>query len=160
VLVVRHRLGFIAANAGIDQSNAQPVDAPPGSGPWVLLLPVDPDRSAERIRDELSRRFGAAIGVLITDSFGRPFRVGTVGAAIGVAGMPALWDRRGEPDLQGRLLEQTVTALADQVAAATDLLAGQADEGRGVVLVRGLRFPVGAHRADELLRAVDEDLYA
>jgi coenzyme F420-0:L-glutamate ligase/coenzyme F420-1:gamma-L-glutamate ligase len=160
VLVTRHRLGFIAANASIDLSNSQPPGAPDGSGPWALLLPESPDASAEKIRAHLARAHGAAIGVVVSDSLGRPFRLGTVGAAVGVAGLPPLWDRRGERDLHGRLLEHTITALADQVAAAADLVAGQADEGRPVVLVRGLKFPVGVHVARELCRPPDEDLYA
>jgi coenzyme F420-0:L-glutamate ligase/coenzyme F420-1:gamma-L-glutamate ligase len=159
-LVVRHRLGFVSADAGIDASNAAPRDAAPGSGPWALLLPSDPDASAERIRRAFEERAGAAIGVVISDSFGRPFRLGTVGAAIGVAGIPALWDQRGGVDLFGRVLQQTMTALADQVAAAADLVAGQAAEGRAVVHVRGLAFPVGAHAASELYRPADQDLYA
>jgi coenzyme F420-0:L-glutamate ligase/coenzyme F420-1:gamma-L-glutamate ligase len=160
VLVVRHRLGFIAANAGIDCSNARPAGAAAGTGPWALVLPEAPDASAERIRVALHRASGAQLGVVISDSFGRPFRMGTVGAAIGVAGLPPLWDRRGEEDLFGRVLEQTVTALADQVAAAADLVAGQAAEGRGVVVVRGLSFPVGEHSARDLVRPSEEDLYA
>jgi coenzyme F420-0:L-glutamate ligase/coenzyme F420-1:gamma-L-glutamate ligase len=156
VLVVRHRLGFVCANASIDFSNAQPQDAPAGSGPWALLLPESPDASAERLR----RHFTAAIGVVVSDSLGRPFRLGTVGAAVGIAGLPGLWDRRGELDLCGRVLEQTVTAVADQVAAAADLVAGQADEARGVVLVRGLDFEPAEHHLDELLRPAAEDLYA
>jgi coenzyme F420-0:L-glutamate ligase/coenzyme F420-1:gamma-L-glutamate ligase len=160
VVVVRHRLGFIAANAGIDLSNALPAHAPEGTGPWALLLPEAPDASAEHIRGILSASSGAMIGVVISDSFGRPFRLGTVGAAIGVAGLPALWDRRGEEDLFGRVLEHTITALADQVAAAADLVAGQAAEGRGLIVVRGLTFRVGVHSAAELLRSPEEDLYA
>jgi coenzyme F420-0:L-glutamate ligase/coenzyme F420-1:gamma-L-glutamate ligase len=160
VLVVRHRLGFIAANAGIDLSNALPAHAPEGTGPWALLLPEAPDASAERIRGVLSASSGAAIGIVISDSFGRPFRLGTVGAAIGVAGLPALWDRRGEEDLFGRVLEHTITALADQVAAAADLVAGQAAEGRGLIVVRGLSFRVGTHSAAALIRSPEEDLYA
>lgn len=171
-IIVRHRLGFISANAGIDCSNSVPAFATPGSGPWALLLPTDPDGDAERIRQALIQSHEQApgqapapgsrlrIGIVITDSLGRPFRLGTVGAAIGVAGMPALWDRRGEADIYGRRLETTITALADQVAAATDLVAGQAAEGRAVVHVRGLRFPVGEHRASELYRVPGEDLYA
>lgn len=159
-LVVRHRLGFIVANAGIDLSNAAPKDMAQGGGPWALLLPEAPDASAERIRAALAASSGAAIGVVISDSFGRPFRLGTVGAAIGLAGLPALWDRRGEKDLFGRALEQTITALGDQIAAAADLVAGQADEGRAVVVVRGLSFPTEAHAASELLRPAAEDLYA
>lgn len=160
VLIVRHRLGFISANAGIDASNAVPASAAPGSGPWALLLPTDPDGDAERIRSALHERCGARVGIVVTDSLGRPFRHGTVGAAIGVAGIPALWDRRGELDIYGRKLETTITAFADQIAAATDLLAGQAAEGRPVVHVRGLHFPVGEHRATELYRRPEEDLYA
>ena len=160
VLVVRHRLGFITANASIDMSNAQPANAREGSGPWVLILPEAPDSSAERVRAALHEKSGAEIGVVITDSLGRPFRVGTVGAAIGVAGLPALWDRRGEPDLFGRTLEITITGLADQIAAAADLVAGQADERRAFVHVRGLSFDVGAHAASELYRSAKQDLYA
>jgi coenzyme F420-0:L-glutamate ligase/coenzyme F420-1:gamma-L-glutamate ligase len=160
-LVVRHRLGFVVANAGLDQSNAAPLGTPAGSvGPWALLLPEAPDASAERIRAALAARSGAALGVVISDSFGRPFRLGTVGAAIGLSGLPALWDRRGERDLFGRTLEQTITALGDQIAAAADLVAGQADEGRAVVHVRGLSFPSDAHTAAELVRPATEDLYA
>jgi coenzyme F420-0:L-glutamate ligase/coenzyme F420-1:gamma-L-glutamate ligase len=160
VLVVRHKLGFVGANASIDLSNARPPDAPPESGPWALLLPESPDRSAAALRAHLAHAFSAAIGVVISDSLGRPFRLGTVGAAVGVAGLPPLWDRRGERDLCGRALEHTITALADQVAAAADLVAGQANEGRAVVLVRGLRFVVGEHSARELHRPAKEDLYA
>jgi coenzyme F420-0:L-glutamate ligase/coenzyme F420-1:gamma-L-glutamate ligase len=159
-LVVRHRLGFISADAGIDASNAVPRGAAADSGPWALLLPVDPDGSAERLRQALHAETGAALGVIISDSFGRPFRLGTVGAAIGVAGLPALWDRRGERDLFGRILQQTVTALADQIAAAADLVAGQAAEGRGAIHVRGITFVSGNHSAAELYRPHDRDLYA
>jgi len=159
-LVVRHRLGMVCANAGIDASNAAPPGATAGSGPWVLLLPEDPDAAAEGLRARLSAAGGAAIGVVVSDSHGRPFRLGTVGAAIGLAGVPALWDRRGDRDLHGKRLEITVTALGDQIAAAADLVAGQADEGRPVVVVRGLRFPVGPHGAHEIVRPPTEDLYA
>lgn len=159
-LIVRHRLGFISANASIDCSNAVPVGAQPESGPWALLLPSDPDGDAERLRQSLQGRLGARLGIVITDSLGRPFRHGTVGAAIGVAGLPALWDRRGEKDIYGRILEQTITALADQVAAAADLVAGQAAEGRAVVHIRGLHFPEITQRAELLYRRKEEDLYA
>jgi coenzyme F420-0:L-glutamate ligase/coenzyme F420-1:gamma-L-glutamate ligase len=160
VLVVRHRLGFVVANAGIDASNAAPPDAPTGSGPWMLLLPVAPDASAAAIRARVEAESGAHVGVVITDSFGRPFRMGTVGVAIGVSGLPPVWDRRGEPDLFGRVLENTITALADQVAAVADLVAGQAAERRPVVLVRGLRFDPSEQGAGALLRSTKEDLYA
>lgn len=160
VLVVRHRLGCITANSGIDLSNAMPEGAAKGSGPWVLLLPEDPDRSAEQVRRALHAATKAAIGVLITDSFSRPFRLGTVGAALGISGLPPLWDRRGEPDLFGRRLEQTITALADQVAAAADLVAGQANESRPVIRVRGLSFEIGDYSTNLLYRKSSEDLYA
>jgi coenzyme F420-0:L-glutamate ligase/coenzyme F420-1:gamma-L-glutamate ligase len=166
-LVVRHRLGFVSADAGIDLSNARPSREQGGargasgaSGPWVLLLPEAPDRSAEGLRRALAEATEARIGVVVSDSFGRPFRLGTVGAAIGVAGVPALWDKRGEPDLFDRRLEHTQTALADQIAAAADLVAGQGSEGRAAVLVRGLAFDVGDHGAHELVRPRDKDLYA
>lgn len=160
VLVVRHRLGFVVANAGIDASNAVPPGARPESGPWALLLPEAPDASAAAIRARLEAESGAKVGVVITDSFGRPFRVGTVGVAIGVSGLPPVWDRRGEADMFGRPLETTITALADQVAAMADLVAGQAAERRPVVLVRGLAFHSSEEGAGALLRKAEEDLYA
>jgi coenzyme F420-0:L-glutamate ligase/coenzyme F420-1:gamma-L-glutamate ligase len=159
-LVVRHKLGFVCANAGIDASNARPKHAKDGEGEWVLLLPENPDASAAKIRAVLERESRAAIGVVVTDSFGRPFRIGTVGTAIGASGLPALADRRGEKDLFGRTLEQTITALADQVAAAPDLVAGQAAEARGLVVVRGLRFSPSDEGARALVRSPDEDVYA
>ncbi len=161
-LIVRHRLGFVTADAGIDLSNAAPppARAARGVGPWAILLPADPDASAARLRAALAPP-GVTLGVVVTDSFGRPFRLGTVGAAIGVAGLPPLWDQRGRRDLVGRPLERTVTALADQVAAAADLVAGQADEGRAAVLVRGLRWaPTTDDGAAALTRRRGEDLYA
>jgi len=160
VLVARHRLGFIVANAGIDASNAVPPGSAADSGPWALLLPEAPDASAMAIRARLELESRTSVGVVVSDSFGRPFRLGTVGAAIGVSGLPPLWDRRGEPDLFGRLLEQTVTALGDQVAAAADLVAGQAAEGRPLVLVRGLTFDPSEQGAQSLTRSPEEDLYA
>jgi coenzyme F420-0:L-glutamate ligase/coenzyme F420-1:gamma-L-glutamate ligase len=168
VIIVRHKIGFVSANAGIDESNVRgtylegnPADAAQGAGAWVLLLPRDPDAAAREIRAAIRARWGADIGVVLSDSHGRPFRLGTVGAAIGVAGLPPLWDQRGGRDLHGRVLQHTVTALADQVAAAADLVAGQADEGRPVVLVRGLRYaPQDDASVQALLRAPDQDLYA
>jgi coenzyme F420-0:L-glutamate ligase/coenzyme F420-1:gamma-L-glutamate ligase len=159
VLIVRHNKGFVCANAGVDLSNAEPQGVR-GNGPWALLLPRDPDASAESMRGALAAATGARIGVIVSDSFGRPFRLGSVGTAVGVAGVPALWDMRGEADLFERKLEHTVTALADQIAAAADLVAGQGAERRAVVVVRGVSFDVGAHRVAELLRPADEDLYA
>jgi coenzyme F420-0:L-glutamate ligase/coenzyme F420-1:gamma-L-glutamate ligase len=154
-LVVRHHGGHVSANAGLDQSNARGA----GAGEWVLRLPADPDASARRLRAELLARLGAAVGVVISDSFGRPFRQGTVGSAIGVAGFPALFDQRGRRDLDGRLLEATITAPADQLAAACDLIAGQADEARGAVHVRGLAFEPSEQNAHDVCRPIDGDLY-
>lgn len=153
VLVTRHRLGFVSANAGIDQSNIADGEA------RTLLLPIDPDASADRIRAAIETVFGARVGVVISDSHGRPFRMGNVGVAIGVAGMPALLDQRGQPDLFGRALKITITGYADMVASAAALLTGEADEGLPLVLARGLRFPAIAGRASEFVRPAAQDLY-
>ncbi|MCA9917079.1 MAG: coenzyme F420-0:L-glutamate ligase [Anaerolineales bacterium] len=155
VLIVRHRLGFTSANAGIDRSN---VDQS-GADETVLLLPVDPDASAGKLRDEIAVRLGVRIGVVITDSHGRPFRMGTVGVAIGVAGLPALWDQRGTPDLYGYQLQHTEVAVADEIATAAGLLMGQAAEGTPVVLVSGLKLPTKDGRATDLVRPKKVDLY-
>lgn len=156
VIIVRHRLGFTSANAGIDRSNVA-LDNPADEA--VLLLPLDPDASAQRIREAIHTRTGRLVGIIITDSHGRPFRLGTVGVAIGVAGIPALRDRRGEADLYGYRLQHTDVGLADEIAAAAGLLMGQAAEGLPVVLVRGLRLPPGDGRATDLVRPPDQDLY-
>jgi coenzyme F420-0:L-glutamate ligase/coenzyme F420-1:gamma-L-glutamate ligase len=155
-LITRHRLGFVSANAGIDASNTG------GAGhERVLLLPLDPDAAARAIRARVRVQLKQDIAVVVTDSHGRPFRLGSVGIAIGVSGLPVLNDHRGRADLHGRPLEVTVTALADQVAALADLIAGQADEGRPLVLVRGLSYALDEHAsAAQLVRAVREDLYA
>jgi coenzyme F420-0:L-glutamate ligase/coenzyme F420-1:gamma-L-glutamate ligase len=159
VLIVKNRLGMVSANAGIDASNAMPDDLDERTGPWVLLLPEDPDGCATEIRCALERRYGASLGVVISDSLGRPFRLGTVGVAIGASGIPVLFDHRGKTDLFGRALEHTVTALADQIATAADLVAGQSDEARGVVHVRGLRYDAVESSARALVRPAKEDLY-
>lgn len=160
VLIVRHRLGFVCANAGIDRSNAMPANAPPDSrGDWALLLPDNPQRSAIRLREHLATTQGWDLGVVITDSHGRPFRQGTTGIALGAAGIRTLDDHQARHDLDGRPLEVTVTALADQIAGAADLLAGQADEGRPLVLLRGLNA-AGQGDASDLLRDPERDLYA
>jgi coenzyme F420-0:L-glutamate ligase/coenzyme F420-1:gamma-L-glutamate ligase len=161
-LIVRHRLGIVSANACVDRSNAgRPPGAAEGTGPWVLRLPEDPDASAARLRHGLETRLGLPLAVLMTDSLGRPFRQGSVGAAVGLSGLAPLRDRRGDPDLTGYLLEHTETALADQVAAAADLVMGQADEARPVIIVRGVRSvpAASAEGARALVRPVDEDLY-
>ncbi len=154
VLVVRHRLGFTSANAGIDRSNVGP-----GDDETVLLLPVAPDESARRIRQAVHDQLGIDVGVVITDSHGRPFRLGTVGVAIGAAGIPALWDRRGESDLYGYELQHTDVGVADEIAAAAGLLMGQAGEGLPVILMRGLNLPSGDGKASDLVRPKELDLY-
>jgi coenzyme F420-0:L-glutamate ligase / coenzyme F420-1:gamma-L-glutamate ligase len=154
VLLVRHRLGFTSANAGIDHSNVGT-----GGDDWVLLLPVDPDASAARLRDGLRERAGIDIGIVISDTHGRPFRLGNVGVAVGVAGVPALLDLRGRDDLFKRKLQSTDIALADQLAAAADLLSGQAAEGLPITVIRGLNLPKTDGRATDLVRPAEFDLY-
>ncbi len=163
VLVVRHRLGFVSANAGIDASNVGPEPERPGRGGGadiVLRLPADPDASARRIADALSEIADGDVGVVISDSHGRPFRRGQLGTAIGVARLPACVDRRGDTDLFGRVLENTELPIADSVAVAADLVAGPADEARPVILVRGLQFESSTAGADALMRPPKTDLYA
>ncbi len=155
VLIVEHRLGFIMANAGVDRSNVDP-DA--GSEP-VLLLPADPDASAAALLERLAGHFRKRLGVIIIDSWGRAWRRGTVGVALGVAGLPALMDMRGRPDLFGRELHVTQTGFADEIAAAASLLMGQADEARPAVLVRGLSWAGPSSPAATLIRAPEEDLF-
>jgi coenzyme F420-0:L-glutamate ligase/coenzyme F420-1:gamma-L-glutamate ligase len=157
VLIVEHRLGFIMANAGIDQSNVASVSA--DASPSVLLLPEDPDASAARLRTALTPTGGPAPGVVINDSFGRPWRLGSVGVAIGCAGIPATRDLRGVPDLFGRALQVTVVGHADEIAAAASLVMGQAAEGHPIVLVRGLSFSGSNQSARDLLRPAAEDLF-
>jgi coenzyme F420-0:L-glutamate ligase/coenzyme F420-1:gamma-L-glutamate ligase len=155
VLIVEHRLGLIMANAGIDQSNV----ADPASGEFALLLPEDPDASAARLRERLGALTGCEPGVVISDSFGRPWRVGTVGVAIGCAGFPATLDLRGQKDMFGRPLRVTVVGHADEIAAAASLIMGQGSEARPVILVRGLRSRVPHQPAAALIRPQQEDLF-
>jgi len=156
VLIVEHRLGFVCANAGVDHSN---VSGEGEAGEWVLLLPEDPDASARRLRQGLESWSGKQLGVLIIDSHGRAWRMGTVGVAIGVSGFPALVDLRGRPDLYGYRLRITQVGLADEIAAAASALMGQADERRPVVHVRGLPYPLREGSVVELLRPASEDLF-
>ncbi|KPL83116.1 F420-0--gamma-glutamyl ligase [Thermanaerothrix daxensis] len=156
-LIVEHRLGFVCANAGIDHSN---VEGPYGNPEeWVLLLPENPDASARRIRNGLKERSGVSIGVLIIDSHGRAWRLGTVGVCIGVAGVPALVDLRGHPDLFGYQLRVTQVAAADELAAAASLVMGQADERTPVVHVRGFPYPLRESSFSELRRPEEQDLF-
>lgn len=156
-LIVEHRLGFVCANAGIDHSNVSGSWGNPED--WVLLLPEAPDRSAEQIRGRLEALTGARLGVLIIDSHGRAWRLGTVGVAIGLSGLPGLVDLRGQPDLFGYQLRITQVAAADELAAAASLLMGQAAEASPVVHVRGFPYPLREANLNELMRPKDLDLF-
>jgi coenzyme F420-0:L-glutamate ligase/coenzyme F420-1:gamma-L-glutamate ligase len=148
VLITRHRLGHVMANSGIDRSNIGP-----GGADRALLLPVDPDASAARLNAAL----GCAI--VISDSFGRPWRHGVTGVAIGASGLPALIDRRGDLDRDGRRLEVTQIALADMIASAAMLATGEGAEGLPAALVRGAAWPEGSSPAATLVRPLEEDLF-
>ncbi|MBY0510725.1 MAG: coenzyme F420-0:L-glutamate ligase [Rhodospirillaceae bacterium] len=154
VIVVEHRLGFVMANAGIDQSNLGAAGHDD-----VLLLPKDPDASSAAIRAALRQRIGVDVAVLIIDSVGRAWRNGTVGMALGVSGLPALLDLRGRADLFGRTLQSSELGLADEVAAAASLVMGQADEGRPIVLMRGVPYARGESHVQDLLRPRGMDLF-
>ena len=154
VVIAEHRLGFVMANAGIDRSNIGTA-----GDDYALLLPEDPDASAARIREGIGARCGVSIGVIINDSFGRAWRNGVTGVAIGVAGVPALIDMRGKTDRGGRELKVTEIATADELAAAASLIMGQADEGTPLVLARGFPYALRESAAAELIRPRDADLF-
>lgn len=168
-IIVEHKLGFVCANAGIDHSN---VSSPlrmrdePGvreerdsAAEWVLLLPEDPDHSAEKIRRKVESKTGSRVGILIIDSHGRAWRNGTVGVAIGIAGLPGLEDLRGRPDLFGYKLQVTQVGVADELGAAASLVMGQAAEGIPVVHVRGFPYPLRKGSLKELIRPKEQDLF-
>ena len=155
LMIMQHKLGFVMANAGVDQSNVAPSDGVQRA----LLLPVDPDGSAEIIRARLVERLGVKLGCVISDSFGRPWRRGTAGVAIGCAGLPALIDLRGQPDLFGRILEVSIIGFADEIAAAASLLQGQAAEGQPVIVVRGLTWTAPDATVADVVRPPEEDLF-
>jgi coenzyme F420-0:L-glutamate ligase/coenzyme F420-1:gamma-L-glutamate ligase len=157
VIVVEHRLGFVCANAGIDHSNVAGLGRP--GEEYVLLLPQDPDGSADSIRSALQSRSGCKLGVMIIDSHGRAWRLGSVGVCIGLSGIPALIDERGWRDLLGYTLKSTVVAVADELAAAASLVMGQAAEGTPAVHVRGFPFPLRDGRLTELIRPHEQDLF-
>jgi len=154
LIITRHRLGFVSANAGVDRSNV----APDGIE-RVLLLPIDPDRSAAHIRSALRERFDVAVGVIIADSHGRPHRMGTVGVAIGLSGLPGVEDWRGRKDLFGYTLQHTEVGVADQIAGAGTLLLGQAAEAIPAVIVRGVPFEQRDGSAEEINRPREMDLF-
>lgn len=155
LLVVAHKRGFVVANAAVDQSNI----AHAHDNDRVLLLPEDPDASARRLMAALSRRFAVGLSVIINDSFGRAWRNGVIGTAIGAANVPSLIDLVGRKDLFGRPLQVTEHAFADEVAAAASLIMGQADEAIPAVLVRGLTWTAPEAPAAALIRPKDRDLF-
>jgi coenzyme F420-0:L-glutamate ligase/coenzyme F420-1:gamma-L-glutamate ligase len=155
LLVVEDQRGLVLANAGIDHSN---VETGP-LGERVLLLPEDPDRSAAELRRRLESASGQRVGIIVADSLGRAWRLGTVGIAIGCAGLRSLEDLRGCADLEGRELQVTEVGHADQIAAAASIVMGQAAEGLPAVLVRGLPASASELPASALLRPPEEDLF-
>jgi len=151
VIISRTKHGFVCANAGVDHSNVEPEH--------VTLLPDDPDASAERIRGAIKRVAGVDVAVIISDTQGRPFRLGTVGVALGAAGMSSLLDLRGRRDLYGKELKVTITSPADALAAAAVAIMGEADEGTPVVIIKGAIYKRGRGNARELVMPPDRDLF-
>jgi coenzyme F420-0:L-glutamate ligase / coenzyme F420-1:gamma-L-glutamate ligase len=147
VLITRHRLGFVSANAAVDHSN---ISADPDI---CILMPTDPDAEAHALREELG------VSVVIADSHGRPHRLGTIGVAVGVAGLPGVEDWRGREDLFGFRLQHTEIGLADMIASAATLVMGQAAEGVPAALLRGVTFQPRDGRAAEIYRPANFDLY-
>lgn len=141
LLVVENRNGWVCANAGVDRSNVAPEDG----DEYLALLPLDADASAERIRQQLGKLTGVLPAVIVNDSHGRAWRIGTVGVAIGCAGLPPVWDQRGLNDLFGYTLQASEECIADEMAAAAGLVMGQSNEGRPVVLIRGYALPAAPH---------------
>ena len=150
LIIAETNHGFVCANAGVDRSNSEP-----GT---MILLPEDPDRSAHRIRTRLQRRFGIDLPVIISDTFGRPWRSGLTDIAIGVSGIEAIVDLKGTLDWSGRELEVTEIAVADELASAADLVMGKA-EGIPAALIRGYQGPRGEGRGADLVRPPEEDLF-
>ena len=169
-IIVEHKLGFICANAGIDHSNVAPapLQVPPFSPKmdgekagveYVLLLPENPDRSADRIRTKMESKAHKKIGVMIIDSHGRAWRIGTQGVCIGLSGIPGVVDERGWQDLFGYTLRITVVGVADELAAAASLVMGQAAEGTPIVHVRGFPYSLREGSLNELIRPREQDLF-
>jgi len=155
LIVAAHRLGIILANAGIDHSNVRQGNL----GEWVLLLPVDPDATSKKYREEIYQVTGENVGIIISDSVGRAWRNGTIGLAIGVSGLPAIEDHRGKVDLFGVPLISSQEAIADELASAASLIQGQADEGRPVALIRGITMSDEHSSAKSLIRPKEFDLF-
>jgi len=152
-IVVEHKLGFICANAGIDHSNVT------GEEEYVLLLPENPDQSASEIRAKIELMTKKKVGVMIIDSHGRAWRIGTVGVCIGLSGIPAVMDERGWKDLFDYTLRITVVGVADELAAAASLVMGQASEGTPIIHVRGFPYPLREGSLKELIRPKEQDLF-
>ena len=152
LVIARHKTGLVMANSGIDFSNS-------GSDGVAVLLPLDPDLSAFRLRQRIRELTGCRVGVVINDSFGRAWRLGTTGTAIGTSGIRVLHDRRGEADRGGRELLTSMVAQADEIAAAASLLMGQGNESLPFVLVRGGDWTLGEGSARDLVRPVEQDLF-
>jgi coenzyme F420-0:L-glutamate ligase/coenzyme F420-1:gamma-L-glutamate ligase len=155
VIIARHRTGHVLANAGIDASNLVC-----GGTESVLLWPLDPDASARRLRTSLEAAFGVRLAVIVSDSLGRAWRMGTTGSAIGSAGLKPLRDRRGEADLFGRELQATIVGVADEIAGAASLVMGEGAEGTPVAIVRGATYDIDEDAGiGEILRPLDKDLF-
>lgn len=155
VLVVQNHQGVVLANAGIDHSNIEQDE----EKEQVLLLPKDPDGSSDKIRKKLLTRTGINLGVIINDSLGRAWRNGTIGTAIGVAGLPAILDLRGRDDLFGNPLRVSEEAIADELASAASLIQGQADEALPIVLIQGFKTSLDSIPAEGLIRDTNIDLF-
>ena len=153
LIITETHHGFVCANGGIDASNVGP-----RSGDLVTLLPRDPDASADRIRAAIRQRLGHDLPVIVSDSFGRPWRFGITDVAIGVSGLLPLDDLRGSPDADGRIMKSTVRAVADELASAAELVLGKA-AGRPLALVRGASFTRGEGRIADLLMPAEMDLF-
>jgi coenzyme F420-0:L-glutamate ligase/coenzyme F420-1:gamma-L-glutamate ligase len=154
VLIVRQRLGLVGAQAGIDQSNIEHDD-----DEHALLLPEDPDASARRLRDAIAAKTGVRPGVIVSDSMNRPWRLGTIGGAIGSAGIAVLDDRRGGRDIYGRELKVTMINRADSIATAATLVMGETTEKTPVALVRGFPQEDSAQTARDIIRPLEEDMF-
>ena len=156
-IIVEHRLGFVCANAGIDHSNVAGLGN--SAEEWVLLLPLEPDKSAEKMRSEIRLKTGRNVGVLIIDSHGRAWRNGVLGSTIGLSGMPALVDMRGQEDMYHYALRVTTIGAADELAAGASLMMGQAAEGTPVVIARGFPYVLREGSASELVRNPQFDMF-
>jgi coenzyme F420-0:L-glutamate ligase/coenzyme F420-1:gamma-L-glutamate ligase len=152
-LITETKHGFVCANAGVDRSNVQ-------GERNVALLPKDPDRSAETIRQEIKKLTGRRVAVIVSDTHGRPLRMGETNVAIGVAGMKPIRDRRGEKDLFGYVLRIKQTAIVDELSSAAELVIGQANEGIPAAVIRGYNYPKAeGAKAAELVRPREKDLF-